>query len=262
MVQHRPHIARQIFQIPLVDKAVDLTAFFARGVGGIHVIHHRDEPNPPLDKLAVQVFFHQLHVAGEARLRFCQNYLKPPMAGCLDHPGEVRAVAVDARIVLVAVDAVDLVSVVHRVLDQHGFLVLDALGFLCAALQVLVLFAQTAVDRGFHAHPSLVRSQDTAPPTGCLLRRCAGRILDSVFKVEREKLPDCLPALRRACGEKMFLHDVSGLFHDDASLCEIAAQKAAFSYYVVKKAMMPRKACPMGARTQKIPPAMQWGILS
>src|SRR5699024_1032903 len=82
---------------------------------------------------------------------------------------------------------------------------------------------------------------------------CAGRILDSVFKVEREKLPDRLPAPGGVGGEEVFLHDVSGLFHGDASLCEIAAQTAAFSYYVVKKAMMPRKACPMGAARAERP---------
>ena len=70
MRQHRAHIVGQILKIPLVDKPVDLPGFFPGAVLGIHVVHHGNEADAPLGKFAVEVLFHQLHIAGKAGLRF------------------------------------------------------------------------------------------------------------------------------------------------------------------------------------------------
>ena len=77
----------------------------------------------------MDVFFDQFHVARKARLCFCQNDIKFVLAGRFNHPVESRTGAVNARIILIAVDLINIVSLFDRIMDQHGFLVLDALRF-------------------------------------------------------------------------------------------------------------------------------------
>ena len=103
------------------------------------MVHHRDKAYPPLGKFAVQVFFHQLHIAGKAGLRFCQDDVKFPPLGCGQHPVECRAATVRAGIILVNVDGLHGIAMLGRIAQQHRALVLDALG-LCAGFG-FVLFA-------------------------------------------------------------------------------------------------------------------------
>ena len=147
VVQHRADVIGQVLQIPLIDQAVDLTGFLVGAVVGIHMIHHRDEAYPPLDELAVQVLFHQLHVPGKTGLGLGQHHIEPVLTGSFDHRVEGRTVPVDARIVLIRIDLVDIKTFLDRVLDQHRLLVLDALRFTGL---VFILLAQTAVNSCSH----------------------------------------------------------------------------------------------------------------
>ena len=118
----------------------------------------------------MDVLLHQLHVPGKPGLALAENDLELLLLGCLDHPGEVRPQAVGARVVLIAIDVVDVPSPLHGVVDQQGLLVLDALGFLL--LFVFVLLTQSCIDRtknmshllkGVTAHFHLsTESSDTA----------------------------------------------------------------------------------------------------
>lgn len=93
----------------------------------------------------MDVLFHQLHVPGKPGLTFAEDDLKLLLLGRLDHPIEVRPQAVCSRVVLVTVDMVDVPPPLHGIVDQKGFLVLDALGFLL--LLVFVLLTQSCIDR-------------------------------------------------------------------------------------------------------------------
>ena len=126
MVQHRTDIDGQILQIPLVDQTVDLPGLFVGGIVGIHMVHHRNEPDAPLHELSVEVFFHQLHITGKTGLGLCQHHIKPMFAGSLDHRIEGRTVPVDAGVILIRIDLVEFKPLFHGVLDQHRLLVLDA----------------------------------------------------------------------------------------------------------------------------------------
>ena len=146
--EHRADIGRQILQIPLVDKAVELAAFFARLVGGVHMVHQSDKPDAPLGEEAVEVLFRQLHIPGKPGLGLDQQHLKPPFPGVPQQLHKGGPVPVGAGIVLVAVDPVHLIPLFPGIPQQHGFLVVDALGLLPAAF--FVLFAQAAVDGRLH----------------------------------------------------------------------------------------------------------------
>lgn len=91
------------------------------------------------------VLLHQLHIPGKSGLAFAQDDLKFLLLGRLDHPIEIRPQAVSSGVVLIAVDMVDVPSPLHGIVDQKGFLVLDALGFLL--LLVFVLLTQSCIDR-------------------------------------------------------------------------------------------------------------------
>ncbi len=155
MRKNRTDIVGKILQIPFVDKAVDLTAFFICGIGSIHMIHHRDKPYAPFDEFTVQVFFYQFHIARKTRLCFCQNHIKLTPGGRLEHLAERRPVSVHPGIILITVDLINFISVFDGVAHQHGSLVLNALGYPFAFFHFLILFAQPAIERRFHVLPRL-----------------------------------------------------------------------------------------------------------
>ena len=150
MVKHRADIGGQIFQIPLVDQAVDLAGFFVRGIVGIHMVYHRNEADAPLHELSVQILFHELHVAGETGLRFGQYHIKLMFACGLQHRIECRTVPVDAGIILIRIDLVNIKSFLNGVLEQHRLLILNALRF---TNFIFIFFAQAAINCCFHDLP-------------------------------------------------------------------------------------------------------------
>ena len=144
-VEHHADVFGQVLQIPLVHQAVDLPGLFVALHLGVGVVRHGDEADAPDGKQAVDVLLYQLHVAGEPGLGLAQDDLKFFLLGGLDHAVEVRAVAVNAGEVLIAVDRVDVPAVVNGVVGQQGFLVLDALRL--GLLLVFVLLTQSCIDR-------------------------------------------------------------------------------------------------------------------
>lgn len=92
----------------------------------------------------MDVLLHQFHVSGEAGLRFAEDDLKLFRLGRSQHPVEVRTEAVGAGVVFVAVDGVDVPSMVDGVMGQKRLLVLDALGF--KSLFLFILLTQTYID--------------------------------------------------------------------------------------------------------------------
>ena len=162
VVQHSPHIPGQILQIPLIDKSVDLACLFACRVAGIHMVQHRDEPHAPFREQPVQIFFYQLHVTGEPRLRFCQNDLKFARPRVGQHRVEAGPRTVNAGVVLVGVYPINAVAVLRSPGQQQRPLVADALGL--ARGLFLVLLAQAAVDRS----PALTRGHRCRRPLGRL----------------------------------------------------------------------------------------------
>ena len=152
VVKHRADIGGQIFQIPFVDQAVDLSGFLVRGIVGIRMVYHRNEADAPLHELSVQILFHKLHIAGETGLCFGQYHIKLMCACGLYHRIERRAVPVDAGIVLIRIDLVNIKSFLHGVLEQHRLLILNALRF---TNFIFIFFAQAAINCCFHdLHPS------------------------------------------------------------------------------------------------------------
>ena len=93
----------------------------------------------------MDVLLHQLHVPGKAGLALTEDDLEFLRLGGLDHAVEVRAAAVNARLVLITVNGVDIPPVVDGVAGQQRLLVLDALGF--GLLLVFILLAQSCIDR-------------------------------------------------------------------------------------------------------------------
>ena len=144
-VKDHADVFRQVLQIPLVYKSVDLAGFFVAFYLRVGVVGHGDEPYAPKGKQAMDVLLHQFHVPGEPGLALAEDDLKLLLLGRLDHPVEVRPQAVGTGVVLVAVDMVDVPSPLHGVVDQQGLLVLDTLGFLL--LFVFVLLTQSCIDR-------------------------------------------------------------------------------------------------------------------
>ena len=93
----------------------------------------------------MQIFFYQLHVTGEPRLRFCQNDLKFARPRVGQHRVEAGPRTVNAGVVLVGVYPINAVAVLRSPGQQQRPLVADALGL--ARGLFLVLLAQAAVDR-------------------------------------------------------------------------------------------------------------------
>ena len=129
MVEHGAHIGGQVFQIPLVDQTIDLSGLLVRGIIRIHMVYHRNEADAPLHELSVQIFFHEFHVTGKTGLRFGQYHIKLMFACGLQHRVECRTVPVDAGIILIRIDLVNIKSFLNGVLDEHRLLILNALRF-------------------------------------------------------------------------------------------------------------------------------------
>ena len=144
-VKHHADVFRQVLQIPLVHQAVDLPGLLVALDLRVGVVRHRDEPDAPDGEQAVDVLLYQLHVPGKARLGFAEDDLELFLLRQGKHPVEVRAEAVGAGVVLVAVDGVDVPAVVDGVGSQQGFLVLDALGL--RLVLVFILLTQSCIDR-------------------------------------------------------------------------------------------------------------------
>ena len=147
VVKHRADIGRQVFQIPLVDQAIDLTRFFIRSIVCVHMVNDSNEPNAPLNKLSVQVFFHELHIAGKTGLRLGQHHIKFMFACGLYHRIESRTVPIDAGIILIRINLVNIKTFLNGVLDQHRFLVLNTFRF---ANFIFIFFTQAAINCRFH----------------------------------------------------------------------------------------------------------------
>ena len=143
-VKNHADVLGQVFQVPLVDQAVDLPGLLVPLHLCVGVVGHSDESDAPDGKQTVDVLLYQLHVPGEPGLALAEEDLKLLLLGCLDHPAEVRPQAVSAGVVLVAVDVIDVPAPLHRIVDQQGFLVLDTLGF--RFVLVFVLLTQPCID--------------------------------------------------------------------------------------------------------------------
>ena len=169
-VKDHADVLGQVLQIPFIDKTVDLTGFFVSFYLCVSIVGHSDESDPPDGKQAVNVLLHQFHIPGEPGLALAEEDLKLLLLGRLDHPVKVRTQTVGTRVVLIAIDVVNVPSPLHGIVDQQGFLVLDTLGFLL--LFVFVLLTQSCIDRtknmshllkGVTAHFHLsTESSDTA----------------------------------------------------------------------------------------------------
>ena len=169
--QHRADVDGKIFEIPLVDQAVDLPCFLVAGVIGVRMIHQCNKADAPFRELAVQIPFHQLHIAGESGLAFGEHNIEFVLAGILDQPAEGRAVPVCAGIVLIGIDIVDIVPPLYGVLDQKRLLILDAFGLLFSAdlfADVIILLAESDINGNFHSeHSFLLVAQSLI----CIVRR-------------------------------------------------------------------------------------------
>ena len=144
-VKDHADVLGQILQIPLIDESVDLAGFFVALDLGIGVVRYRNKTNAPDGKQRVDVLFYQFHVAGKAGLALAEEDLKLLFLGRPDHPVEVRPQAVGPRVVLIAIDVVDVPSPLHGVVDQQRFLVLDTLRF--RFILVFVLLTQSCINR-------------------------------------------------------------------------------------------------------------------
>lgn len=143
-VKDHADVLGQVLQIPFIDKTVDLTGFFVSFYLCVSIVGHSDESDPPDGKQAVNVLLHQFHIPGEPGLAFAEEDLKLLFLGRLDHPIEVRPLAVSSRIVLIAVDVIDVPAPLHRIVDQQRFLVLNTLRF--SFVFVFVLLTQPCID--------------------------------------------------------------------------------------------------------------------
>lgn len=143
-VKDHADIFGQVFQIPLIDQAVDLPGFFVPFHLCVGVVGHSDESDPPDGKHAVDVLLHQFHIPGEPGLAFAEDDLELLFLGRFDHPVEVRPQAVSSRIVLIAVDVIDVPAPLHCIVDQQRFLVLDTLRF--RFIFVFILLTQPCID--------------------------------------------------------------------------------------------------------------------
>ena len=150
MVKHRADIGGQIFQIPLIDETIDLSGLLVRGIIRIHMVNDCNEADPPLHELSVQIFFHEFHVTGKTGLRLGQYHIKLMFACGLQHRIECRTVPVDAGIILIRIDLVNIKSFLNGVLEQHRLLILNALRF---ANFIFIFFAQAAINCCFHDLP-------------------------------------------------------------------------------------------------------------
>ena len=93
----------------------------------------------------MDVLFHQLHIAGKSRLALAEDNLKLLLLGRSQHPVEIRTEAVGSRVVLIAIDRVDIPPMVDGIMGQQRLLVLDALGL--KLLLVFILLTQSCIDR-------------------------------------------------------------------------------------------------------------------
>ena len=134
-----------ILQVPFIHQAVDLPGLFVALDLRIGVVRHGDEADAPDWEQAMDVLFHQLHVAGKTGLALAQDDLEFFRLGGLDHAVEIGTVAVYPGEVLVAKNRVDIPPVVDGVSGQQGLLVLDALGL--GLMLVFVLLTQSCIDR-------------------------------------------------------------------------------------------------------------------
>lgn len=151
-VKDHAYVLGKVLKVPLVDKAVDLPGLLVALDFGVGVVSHRDKPDAPDGKQAVDVLLYQLHVAGKTGLALAEDDLKFLLLGRFDHLVEVRPQAVSAGVILVAVDVVDVPAALHGVADQQRFLVLDALGF--RLLLIFVLLTQSCINRAKDSYTS------------------------------------------------------------------------------------------------------------
>ena len=68
--QHASDVFRHIFQIPFIDKPIDLAGLFIAFVRGIGVVDNADKPNAPQREQAVYIPFYKFQLTGKTRLCF------------------------------------------------------------------------------------------------------------------------------------------------------------------------------------------------
>ncbi len=114
-VKDHTDVFGEILQVPLIDQPVDLAGFLVAFDLGIGIVSYRDEADAPYGEQSVDVLLHQFHISGETGLGFAEDDLELLCLRCNQHPVEVRTEAVGAGVVFIAVDGVDVPSMVDGV---------------------------------------------------------------------------------------------------------------------------------------------------
>ena len=208
--KNAPDIIRHILQIPFVNEAVDLPRFFISFVGGVRVIHNTDETNPPDGEQAMDIFFDKFQFTGEAGLRFAQDDIKPAILRILQQSIKLRALSVGAGVIVVAVNVINVPSLFHGVLQQHGLLVLNAVAVVGFQRFISVLFGQTAVNSGFHHSDSPIPRIIMKSPA--VIIRPAGCTFP-VFELIHQLDPFCCELLYGRCVPAAFENTFACLTH-------------------------------------------------
>ena len=149
--QRGPHIAGYVLQIPLIHQRVDLACFFVGGVVCVRMVHKGEEPDAPFREFPVQAKLGQLCVPREPCLRFHQQNFKLPLFRRTQHLVEGRTVTVRTGPVFVHINAHHVIALLQCKVQQHGFLVLDALRFID---DPFIFIAQAAINGCFHLKTS------------------------------------------------------------------------------------------------------------
>ena len=118
-------VFRHIFEIPFIYKSVDLPGFFVAFNRCIRSVDHADEPDTPNWEETVDVFFHELHVSGKARLVFTKNDIELSKRGISYQSIEFGTVPCNSGKIIVAVNIENLPSVDFGKIGKHRFLVLN-----------------------------------------------------------------------------------------------------------------------------------------
>ena len=139
-VKRRFDAVRHILKIPLVDKSVDLTAFFVALVGSVGVVHNTDETDAPDREQTVYVPLHKLKLTGKSRLRFAKDNVKLFRLRVGKQALELGTVAVGASVIIVTVNAVKIPAHLARVVTKHRLLILNAARIVGGVLLIFIFF--------------------------------------------------------------------------------------------------------------------------
>ena len=155
--QNASDIFRHILQIPLVDQTVDLSGFLVTLVRRICIIDNAHKTNAPNREQAVDILLHQFQLSGKSRLGFAEDNIKLPCLCIRQEPLELRSVAISTRIIVVAVNIVDIPALAIGILNEHSLLVLNAVAVLVLIQFVPIFFRKSAVNCYIHCFISLLQ---------------------------------------------------------------------------------------------------------